>query len=281
MPVRQGTNVEWDGSVTGEEKRRLFEGCDLGIVPSVWAEPGGPTFTMVEWLAAGRPVLASNRGGLGEVVGVYPGSVPVAPTVESIVDSVTRACETSRWPELLAATRSKGSVETWNDGRPLTPRSTGWPEVMSTCPARRRVGPDDLDGVADCGRVDWNLPDHTARCVAALKRDGVPASRIVLVENGRTARTWSRVSTELGDCVLVRIDVNVGFARANNIGARALPGKAYILVNNDASSRSPEAWKRWCAPSIIRASESRFRGFSAPTARYSRASPRSRRRSWR
>jgi GT2 family glycosyltransferase len=34
--------------------------------------------------------------------------------------------------------------------------------------------------------------------------------------------------------MLVRIDTNVGFARAMNQGAQALPGDAYLMVNNDA-----------------------------------------------
>lgn len=103
--AEQSPNVEWDGLVQGKQKERFFEACDLGLVPSVWAEPGGPTFTMVEWLAAGRPVLVSNRGGLGEVAGVYPGSIPVEPTVDSIVESVAALREPTRWNELVAAVR--------------------------------------------------------------------------------------------------------------------------------------------------------------------------------
>jgi glycosyltransferase involved in cell wall biosynthesis len=103
--AEQSSNVEWDGAVLGEQKRRFFEACDLGVVPSVWAEPGGPTFTMVEWLAAARPVLVSNRGGLGEVAGVYPGSIPVEPTVDSIVESVARLREPESWNELVSAVR--------------------------------------------------------------------------------------------------------------------------------------------------------------------------------
>jgi glycosyltransferase involved in cell wall biosynthesis len=98
-------NVEWVGSVLGEGKWRFLEGCDLGIVPSVWAEPGGPTFTMAEWLAAGRPVLVSNRGGLGEVADVYPGSIPLEPTAASIVDSVAALRDDDRWGELIASVR--------------------------------------------------------------------------------------------------------------------------------------------------------------------------------
>jgi len=78
------------------------------------------------------------------------------------------------------------------------------------------------------------MPEYTVRSVRTLLADGVPAERIVVVENGPTAENWSRISAELSACVCVRVHANVGFARANNIGARALPGRAYLLVNNDA-----------------------------------------------
>src|SRR5262249_27261932 len=55
-----------------------------------------------------------------------------------------------------------------------------------------------------------------------------------VVENGPTDDNWARISAELSSSVLVRVETNVGFAAANNIGARALPGPAYLLVNNDA-----------------------------------------------
>ena len=97
--------VEWEGRVLGDEKKRFFADCDLGIVPSVWAEPGGPTFTMAEWLAAGRPVLVSARGGLGEVAGVYPGSISVEPSVEAIVAEVASVIGDDRWPGAVQAVR--------------------------------------------------------------------------------------------------------------------------------------------------------------------------------
>src|SRR5581483_7135984 len=48
---------------------------------------------------------------------------------------------------------------------------------------------------------------------------------------------WAAISTALTGCVLVRVAENAGFAKANNIGAGALPGTAYLLVNNDAVPR--------------------------------------------
>jgi N-acetylglucosaminyl-diphospho-decaprenol L-rhamnosyltransferase len=87
--------------------------------------------------------------------------------------------------------------------------------------------------------LDWNLPDHTIRCVESLRDDGIPADRIVVVENGSTSDNWSRVATALSSCVLVRIDTNIGFARATNIGVEALPADSYLVVNNDAYVHRP------------------------------------------
>lgn len=119
--VAQSDGVTWEGALVGEQKRRFFEECDLGVIPSVWAEPGGPTFTMVEWLAAGRPVLVSTRGGLGEVAGVYPGSIPIEPGVDSILAAVTDLLESSHWEQTMGAVRpveSELDAEAWT-GRHL------------------------------------------------------------------------------------------------------------------------------------------------------------------
>ena len=87
--------------------------------------------------------------------------------------------------------------------------------------------------------LDWNLPEYTIRSVEALIGDGVPAGRIVVIENGPSEEHWQLIARSLPGCVRVRLDRNVGFARANNIGARVLPGSAYLLVNNDAFVHRP------------------------------------------
>jgi glycosyltransferase involved in cell wall biosynthesis len=113
-----GGAVAWEGAAHGEEKRRFFAGCDLGLVPSVWAEPGGPTYTMVEWLAARRPVLVSTRGGLGEVAGVYGGTSAVEPNADALVAAVAGLLEPGRWRELVAGLRpadSAAEAEQWVD----------------------------------------------------------------------------------------------------------------------------------------------------------------------
>jgi N-acetylglucosaminyl-diphospho-decaprenol L-rhamnosyltransferase len=96
--------------------------------------------------------------------------------------------------------------------------------------ASARLSAIDLTAVV----VDWNLPDHTIRCVRALVEDGIPAGRVVVVENAPTEQTWQRVSAELADSVLIRLEQNVGYGSAANIGTRALEGRAYLVANNDA-----------------------------------------------
>jgi GT2 family glycosyltransferase len=86
--------------------------------------------------------------------------------------------------------------------------------------------------------LNWNLARSTIRCVESLIGDGVPPSRIVVVDNGSTDDSAARFSNELPDCRLVRLPENTGFARGVNAGAGVLPGTHYLLVNNDAFARS-------------------------------------------
>src|SRR5262249_32261352 len=95
------------------------------------------------------------------------------------------------------------------------------------------------DGLLTVVVVDWNLPDHTVRCVESLVADGVPKDRIVVVENGPTPHHWSQISRQLAGSVLVRVETKVRFGRASTIGARMLPADAYLFVNNDAYVNTP------------------------------------------
>jgi glycosyltransferase involved in cell wall biosynthesis len=114
--ARTMPNVSFHGVVQGEAKREFLAGSDLGVIPSVWAEPGGPTHTMIEWLGAGRPTLVSPRGGLGEIIGDCPGAIAVEPTVKAIVSAVDELLEPGAWAAAVDRVRpveSEGDVERW------------------------------------------------------------------------------------------------------------------------------------------------------------------------
>jgi phosphatidylinositol alpha-mannosyltransferase len=59
-------NVEFKGFVTLEEKARYYASCDVSCVPSTGNESFG--YTVVEPMAAGKPVVASNIPGYASVV---------------------------------------------------------------------------------------------------------------------------------------------------------------------------------------------------------------------
>lgn len=91
---------------------------------------------------------------------------------------------------------------------------------------------------------NWETPDYTVRSVEALIGDGVPAKRVVVVDNGSTDDSMDRFQQGLPRCKLVRLEQNVGFARAANAGVDALPGDAYLVVNNDAFVHHPGSVQR-------------------------------------
>lgn len=81
---------------------------------------------------------------------------------------------------------------------------------------------------------NWETPNYTIQSVEAVVGDGVPAARVVVVDNGSEDDSAARFERELPECTVVRLEQNVGYARAANAGAAALPGRAYLVVNNDA-----------------------------------------------
>jgi N-acetylglucosaminyl-diphospho-decaprenol L-rhamnosyltransferase len=92
--------------------------------------------------------------------------------------------------------------------------------------------------------TNWETPEHTIRSAKAVLEDGVPPGRVVIVDNGSGDDSAEQFERELGDCRLVRLQENVGFARAANAGAASLTGTAYLIVNNDAFVHRPGSIER-------------------------------------
>jgi len=95
--------------------------------------------------------------------------------------------------------------------------------------------------------VNRDLPELTIRCVQSLLEDGVGSARIVVVENGSTAESCALLHEALPDIQLLRLEENVGYARAANKGAKLLTGDRYLFVNNDAFVRRPGSVRRLLA----------------------------------
>jgi N-acetylglucosaminyl-diphospho-decaprenol L-rhamnosyltransferase len=109
------------------------------------------------------------------------------------------------------------------------------PDPAPSKPAAAIGALDELTVVV----VNWGTADLTMRCVRAIIDDGVPAQRIVVVDNGSDDDSYPRFQRELPHCPSLRIEKNIGYARAANAGARVLAGGAYLFVNNDAFVHRP------------------------------------------
>lgn len=95
--------------------------------------------------------------------------------------------------------------------------------------------------------LNWRTPALACRAVAALIGDGVPAERIVVVDNGSGDGSVDALRAGLPAVRLLALDRNGGFARGNNRGAAALPARAYLFVNSDAFLTRPGSVERLLA----------------------------------
>jgi glycosyltransferase involved in cell wall biosynthesis len=97
--VETAEHIRYEGHLQGAELTAFMRSCDAGLVPSLWEEPG--PLVLSEWLGAGRPVLATRRGGLAEAArdgGVI--TVPESP--EAFVAAALHLRNRDEWRRLLA-----------------------------------------------------------------------------------------------------------------------------------------------------------------------------------
>ncbi|HEX3601085.1 MAG TPA: glycosyltransferase family 4 protein [Lacipirellulaceae bacterium] len=100
--------VEHIGAVYGERKQQFFDSIDCFLFPSKWnAESWG--IVLNEALAAGVPVIASNRGCIRTLVGGHAGLVVDDPT--TYVDTAVRQIETWRANQQDYVATSRAAIE--------------------------------------------------------------------------------------------------------------------------------------------------------------------------
>jgi glycosyltransferase involved in cell wall biosynthesis len=113
--VEAADHVQYEGRLKREDVARFIGACDVGLVPSLWDEPGA--YVVCEWLASGRPVLATRRGGLAESER-RGGMVMFDESPEGLADAVRRLSDRDVWGRLVAAVpRVDGDadIERWLD----------------------------------------------------------------------------------------------------------------------------------------------------------------------
>jgi glycosyltransferase involved in cell wall biosynthesis len=113
--VRSAAGVQYAGRLKGEEVGAFLASCDAGVVASQWEDPA--PFTPLEWLASGRPVLATTNGGLPELaelggVRTFDGS---AAGLLDAVAALAAPAELSQLVATVPATDGHADLERWLD----------------------------------------------------------------------------------------------------------------------------------------------------------------------
>lgn len=90
--------------------------------------------------------------------------------------------------------------------------------------------------------LNWNGLEHLAPCYASLHELDYPPDKLelILVDNGSTDGSIKFMRSRFPRVRLIENGTNLGFARANNIGAREAKGKYVAFLNND--TRVDAAW---------------------------------------
>jgi GT2 family glycosyltransferase len=87
-----------------------------------------------------------------------------------------------------------------------------------------------------CIVLNWNGGEDTIECLNALQESTYPGLTVIVVDNGSTDDSVTRIGSSHPDLLLLKSGKNLGFAGGNNIGIRyALAhGADFIwLLNND------------------------------------------------
>jgi GT2 family glycosyltransferase len=83
--------------------------------------------------------------------------------------------------------------------------------------------------------VSRNTRDLTCAAIRSIKGSQDRFDKeILLVDNGSADGTGAAVAKEFPDAIYLRSETNLGFARANNLGARGAQGDLLLLLNSDA-----------------------------------------------
>jgi GT2 family glycosyltransferase len=86
--------------------------------------------------------------------------------------------------------------------------------------------------------VNYNGGGLLGDCARSLLREGVPAGRIIIVDNGSEDDSIAVLEKEVPGVTILRNPCNAGFARAANQGLADARSDFVLLLNNDAQMDS-------------------------------------------
>lgn len=92
--------------------------------------------------------------------------------------------------------------------------------------------------------LNWNGLGHLEPCYSSLRELDYPQDKLelIMVDNGSTDGSVEFMQQQFPEVKVIRNRTNLGFCKANNLGAKAARGKYVAFLNND--TRVHPAWAR-------------------------------------
>ncbi|HEX6974208.1 MAG TPA: glycosyltransferase [Vicinamibacterales bacterium] len=233
-PLLQRAPVRHYGPIPHERMAAALADVDLVVVPSVWIE--NAPFIIREAFAAGVPVVASDLGGMAEMVrdGVDGRLFPTgdAAALAAILRHLGE--DRSELERLRVGIRPPMSIE--QDAANcravytslVTRESRQSISVAASTPGRTRIAAVVLN---------YRTPEQTCLAVRALQTSVERLDEIIVVDNGSGDRSPEHLRATLSDVAVLAEEHNLGFSAGSNVGIRrALDhgADAVLLVNSDA-----------------------------------------------
>jgi len=84
--------------------------------------------------------------------------------------------------------------------------------------------------------LNWNSREHLMECLRKLEQQTILPSQVLIIDNGSQEQLIDHLEEQWPKLNLhvERLDSNIGFAKANNMGARLARGRWLALLNSDA-----------------------------------------------
>ena len=213
-----------------------FREVDVLVVPSIWIE--NAPFVIREAFAAGVPVIASDLGGMAEMIRHDRDGLLFAPGDQTdLAHQIRRLLdEPGLLERLRRGIRTPMSVE--QDAAEmlrrydrLAPRRRGVPSALSATASHVQTEAGRTRAVV----LNFRTPDQTWLAVRSIGSSTTPV-RTIVVDNDSPSGSAARLRDAIRGAEVIATGANLGFAGGCNVGIRralADGAELVLLVNSD------------------------------------------------
>jgi glycosyltransferase involved in cell wall biosynthesis/Tfp pilus assembly protein PilF/ubiquinone/menaquinone biosynthesis C-methylase UbiE/pyruvate-formate lyase-activating enzyme/dTDP-glucose pyrophosphorylase len=241
--IKGDSRISYMGAYKPEDLPKIFSDIDTVILPSLIEN-----YPLVarEALSAGVPVIASNVGGIPEIVSHKKNGILFNPNdkkelsgiLQEIVDNPSII---SRFKKNLPSIKTmKEDAQEWNKrySKLLKDNNKTNSEVIHSVVRRDNSSQFKVSIIIPV----FNKVEYTKKCIDAIYANTQYRNfEIIIVDNASidgTEQYLRELEKERANIRIIHNKANLGFAKANNQAAKIAKGEYLLLLNNDTEPQT-------------------------------------------